>query len=67
MTNQKQCACGAWFKRSRADTTVRCPACRAKRKTTLPRIRPAVICNCGKTVLVDSFGAPASRSCPRGC
>jgi protein-arginine kinase activator protein McsA len=25
----KQCvACGAWFKRSRADSTVHCPACR---------------------------------------
>lgn len=24
----KQCACGQWFKKSRADYTVQCPTCR---------------------------------------
>jgi predicted nucleic acid-binding Zn-ribbon protein len=43
MNTPKICiACGAAFKRSPADVTVRCPDCRAGRTAD---VRPCVVCN----------------------
>jgi hypothetical protein len=63
--------CGASFAPSRTDSTVRCPACRARRRdyaqATGRDICKTKLCKCGKTVYVDGFGAATGNTCPRHC
>ena len=58
--------CGAPFTASPADRTVHCPAHR--RRSSAVANAPAsktVICRCGKTVIVDGFGARTGNVCPQ--
>jgi DNA-directed RNA polymerase subunit RPC12/RpoP len=67
MTADKICVvCSAPFKRSPADRTVRCPACRKRdRAVAAPAAAMSKICRCGKTVFVDAFGhRTPSATCP---
>lgn len=71
-TLYKRCRrCAAGFKRSRADTTVYCPACRKaqaqRREDRRAGVSKTVVCFCGKTVYVDGFGIPTGQECPREC
>jgi DNA-directed RNA polymerase subunit RPC12/RpoP len=64
MSDTKPCkTCGAEFKKSRADRTVNCPACRADARA--PKVEPHVptpMCGCGKTVFLK---ACSNGICPR--
>ena len=76
MTSEtKRCrSCGAEFKKSRADFTVRCPACRAARRDERrgDGHRSVETCRCGKTVVATwsddlCVRTPTGWTCPREC
>jgi hypothetical protein len=73
-TTKRCIACGASFKRSRTDSTVRCPACRAaiRDERRGDGGRSVETCNCGKTVIATwndkmTVRTPTGWSCPREC
>ena len=57
-TSLKRCACGATFKRSPADSTVKCPSCRGRKPERAKTSYHAIeCCKCGTTF--------TSLRCPR--
>jgi hypothetical protein len=70
MTEMKQCECGAEFKRSRNDYTVRCPACREARRHKAPVVVDDYVARINRMIAAvareDAEAGREMRTGPRG-